>query len=403
MRHNFPRVFLALFLFLIVSVSVAFAQGSLDFTDATATPWQPAGNISQTFNNIGNSLPPVTVKVTVGGNTNRFINTTPRNDARGLWLSTSFASSNDKVTIQFDFSDPVMNLNFGIRGIDRDVRNSNYQDRVLIEGYDNNNAGVTPGISYNLRQVYQTDGASSFIKILSGFNEDFFDSTLAIVSYGGGGIKKLILTYDSGREILRREIAPQSIFLTNLTWSNIVPVQLIYFKGKIDNNSTQLNWATATEINSDFFSVQRSIDLKEFTDLGKIKSAGESKQRLEYSFLDEAPLPGTNYYRLKQTDKDGASEFSKIIAVNVQNGGSKFAIYPNPSDGSSINLQFDSIELDGLRLVDMLGRDIAFKDEALSGSNLKLVPTRELTTGLYFVTYSANGQSRTTQKLYVNK
>ena len=403
MRHIFSRVFLALLSFLTVSVSMTFAQGSLDFTDASATPWQPAGNISQTFNNIGNSLPPVTVKVTIGGNTNRFINSTPRNDARGLWLNTNFASSNDKVTIQFDFSDPVMNLNFGIRGIDRDVRISNYQDRVLIEGYDNNNAGVTPGISYNLRQVYQTDGASSFIKILSGYNEDFFDSTLSIISYGGGGIKKLILTYDSGREILRREITPQSIFLTNLTWSNIVPVQLIYFKGKVDNNSTQLNWATATEINSDFFSVQRSIDLKEFVDLGKIKSAGESKQKLEYSFLDEAPLPGTNYYRLKQTDKDGASEFSKIIAVNVQNGGSKFAIYPNPSDGNSINLQFDNIELDGLRLVDMLGRDVAFKVEALSGSNLKLVPTRELTTGLYFVTYSANGQSRTTQKLYVNK
>ena len=404
MHHIYTRVFSTLLLFsVIIPNGTLFAQGSLDLTDVTPTPWRPPGSLSQTFSNIGNSLPPVTVKVTVNGNVNRFVNTTPRNDARGLWLSTNFASLNDVLTVQFDFSDPVMNLNFGIRSIDRDLRIGNYQDRVFIEGYDNNNVGVTPNISYNLSQIYQTDGASSFIKILSGYNEDFFDTTVAVVRYGGGGIKKLILTYGSGREVLRGQLTAQSIFLTNLSWSNIVPVQLIYFKGKMENSRSQLNWATATEINSDFFSVQRSIDLKDFVDIGKVKSAGDSRQRLEYSYFDEAPLPGVNYYRLKQVDKDGASEFSKIIAISPQSNGSKFAIYPNPSNGSEVNLQFDSIDLDGLRLIDMLGRDINFKIEAVSGSNLKIVPSHELPNGLYFVTYSANGQSRTTQKLYINK
>ncbi len=226
---------------------------------------------------------------------------------------------------------------------------------------------------------------------------------MAVVRYGGIGIKKLILTFDSGRDVRRGTITAQSIFLTNLSWANIVPVQLIYFKGKAENNRTQLNWATATEINSDYFNIQRSVDLKEFVDLGKVKSAGDSKTRLEYSFLDEAPLPGVNYYRLKQMDKDGAAEYSKIIAVNVQSGGSKFAIYPNPSDGTAINLQFDSIDLEGLHLMDMLGREVPFKIEAVSGSNLKLIPSRELINGLYFVSYSSSGQTRTTQKLYVNK
>jgi hypothetical protein len=317
-------------------------------------------------------------------------------------LSIDLGSRLQAITVTFTFSEPVTNLTFGIRGIDRELSFSNYQDRVAIEGYGDNGGAVTPNVSYNPSFAYLTDGLSPNIKVLSGFNADPLDSTLSVVNFRSG-VKRLVITYGSGRDVRTGNITSQSIFLTNLAWSNIVPVQLIYFKGKAENERVRLNWATATEINSDYFKVERSIDLKEFTPIGQIASAGDSRQRIEYNFLDETPLPGVNYYRLRQVDKDGTLDFSKIIAVNPQSDAANFVVYPNPSDGQTIKLQFDNIELDGLKLVNMLGQEVPFDIEAASNNGLAIRPKRELQAGMYFVTYTSIGRSRVTQKLFVNR
>ena len=103
-------------------------------------------------------------------------------------------------------------------------------------------------------------------------------------------------------------------------------------------------------------------------------------------------------------DKDRASEYSKIIAVSPQTAASRFVIYPNPSDGQTIKLQFDNLELDGLRLSTLLGQEIPFAIQANNTNSLTIKPLRELQTGLYFITYAdAMGRGRMTQKLWVNK
>jgi hypothetical protein len=404
MNYNL-RLCRILVIFLLTAViTPTFGQGFLDLTSGTSTPWTD-GALQRVFSNIGTSFPPVTVTTIISERTSSLINATPRNDPRGLWLNADFASRTNVIKITFLFSEPVTNLSFGIRGLDRELTFSNYQDRVAIEGFDDKGVGVTPSLQYNPFKVYETDGTSPYIKVLQGATSDDFDSTLSTVSFKGAGIKQLTLTYDCGRDVRRGEITAQGIFLTGLSWANIVPVQLMYFRGKSENNRSQLNWATATELNSDYFSVQRSIDLKEFTELGKVKSAGNSKLKLEYSYLDEAPLPGINYYRLKQVDKDGATEYSKIIAVNVQGDGTQFAIYPNPSDGQTIQVQFSDLELDGLQLVDIVGREVPFNISASSSSSVTLLPLRALSNGIYFVTYkdTAWGRSRITKKLIVSK
>jgi hypothetical protein len=181
------------------------------------------------------------------------------------------------------------------------------------KGYDDKGIGVAPTVSYNPVYAFLTDGTAPHIKVVSGFNADPFDSTPTTVTFRNSGIKTLTITYGTGPDIRFGGLTTQSIFLTGLSWSSIVPVQLIYFRGKSEADRVRLNWATATEINSSHFNVERSTDLKDFTTIGKITSAGDSRQRIEYNFLDEAPLPGVNYYRLKQVDKDGTSELSKII------------------------------------------------------------------------------------------
>jgi hypothetical protein len=382
--------------------TITFGQGFIDLSSANETsPWSPDGALIKTFTNVG--IPPITVTARVEGFTNRLNNNTPRTDTRGLWFSMNLASRLQAITINFTFSEPVTNLSFGVLGIDRDLSFSNYQDRIAIEGYDDRGVGVTPTVSYNPSIAFLTDGTAPHIKVLSGFNVDPLDSTRSTVTFRNAGVKRLTITYGSGRDVRLGSLTTQSIFLTGLSWSSIVPVELLYFRGKSETDRVRLSWATATEINSAYFNVERSTDLKDFTTIGKITSAGDSRQRIEYSFLDEAPLPGINYYRLKQVDKDGSSDLSKIIAVSPGTEASHFVVYPNPSDGQSIKLQFNNLELDGLRLVTMLGQEIPFEIQATNSNNLTIHPNRHLENGLYFVTYLTPDRGRVTQKLWVNR
>lgn len=402
--RNFIECMRGVFIIIAIFFSTfSFGQGFIDLSSNNETsPWSPDGALTKTFSNAG--TPPITVTATVGGFTNRFNNNTPRTDSRGLWFSMSLGSRLQAITINFTFSEPVTNLSFGVLGIDRDQGFSNYQDRIAIEGYDDKGVGVVPNVSYNPSFAFLTNGTSPHIKILSGFNADPFDSTRSTVTFRNSGIKRLTITYGSGPDVRNSgSLTTQSIFLTGLSWSNIVPVQLIYFRGKSESDRVRLNWATATEINSSYFNVERSIDLKEFTTIGKIQSAGDSRQRIEYNFLDEAPLPGVNYYRLKQVDKDGTSELSKIIAVSPDTEASKFVAYPNPSDGQAIKLQFNNLELDGLRLVTMLGQEIPFDIQASNTNGLTIHPQSTLENGLYFITYLTPERGRVTQKLWVNR
>lgn len=391
-----------LVLLAVLCTQLSFGQGFVDLTsESETTKWLPDGSLSHTFTNLG--TPPVTVTANIQGSTNRFNNNTPRSDSRGLWLSMNLGSRTQVVTISFTFSDPVTNLSFALLGIDRELSFSNYQDRVAIEAYDDKNTGVVPTITYNPSTAYLSNGTAAHIKVLSGFNADPLDTTRATVTFRNGGVKRFTLTYGSGSDARNGALSTQSIFLSSLSWSNIVPVQLMYFRGKSEAERVRLSWATALEINSSHFNVERSTDLKEFATIGKLTSAGDSRQVINYSFLDEAPLPGVNYYRLKQVDKDGTSDYSKIIAVSPQAEATQFVIYPNPSDGSSVRLQFDNLELDRLRLITMLGQEIPFEIQATSNNNLTIRPYKTLENGLYFMTYQTPDRGRVSQKLWVTR
>jgi len=97
---------------------------------------------------------------------------------------------------------------------------------------------------------------------------------------------------------------------------NPLPVEWLLFEAKKQNNSVLLHWATASEINSSHFEIQRSTDGLNFENIGWKSSAGFSSSITNYEFIDESPVIGTNYYRLKQVDFNGDFEFSINRAVS---------------------------------------------------------------------------------------
>ena len=127
---------------------------------------------------------------------------------------------------------------------------------------------------------------------------------------------------------------PDQDFFTNFL---LLPVQLTRFTAQQEQNRILLNWQTALEINNDHFIIESSKNGIEFQAIGKVEGAGTSYQLREYSFLDESPFLGINYYRLKQVDVDGKYAYSEF--ASAEHRQSKTELYPNPvAENVTLNL-----------------------------------------------------------------
>jgi fibronectin-binding autotransporter adhesin len=110
-----------------------------------------------------------------------------------------------------------------------------------------------------------------------------------------------------------------------------LPVELLSFTGKNTEGGNLLTWTTANETNNKGFDIERSNDGKTFGKLGWQDGQGNSKTPTSYTFIDNTPSVGLNYYRLKQWDFDGKYAFSKVIALN-NDSKTALSVYPNPAD-----------------------------------------------------------------------
>ena len=158
------------------------------------------------------------------------------------------------------------------------------------------------------------------------------------------------------------------------------------FTGKALNHAIQLNWTTATELDNDYFTLEKSIDGEHFDFLGKIKGAGNSQKQNNYQFIDLTPHPGVNYYRLLQTDFSGKTQsFHKIVAVDfIKNN--VLAIYPNPINNETliIHSEMENEQVAYLEIFDMKGQIIQSEQLFLQkGKTTYPLYLSNLSEGLY--------------------
>ncbi|MDH5367434.1 MAG: T9SS type A sorting domain-containing protein [Cyclobacteriaceae bacterium] len=141
---------------------------------------------------------------------------------------------------------------------------------------------------------------------------------------------------------------------------NALPIELVSFDGKLGNDEIVLTWVTASEINNDYFSIERSFNGQNFEQVAIVDGAGNSSESITYSAIDAHPYIGKSYYRLMQTDFDGAFSYSKVIMVEYDVFGSyEVQVYPNPSDNNKFTIGFSRFPIDKnvvITLTDALGR-----------------------------------------------
>jgi hypothetical protein len=167
-----------------------------------------------------------------------------------------------------------------------------------------------------------------------------------------------------------------------------LPVELLNFNASLSEQKTvELNWITTTELNNDFFTIERSNNGINWEPIKEIDGAGNSSSLLSYSTIDQDPYFGISFYRLKQTDFDGQYEYSQIRSVKLERlANSQIEIYPNPTNNKII-LIGNTSELEDIKIFNCLGQDVTTYI-TITKSNEKesvVIDMAKLTIGMYYV------------------
>ena len=177
-----------------------------------------------------------------------------------------------------------------------------------------------------------------------------------------------------------------------------LPIEVVYFNASVNGFSVNLDWATASEENFDRFEVQRAVGSFEFTTIGTIYGAAENSYELrDYQFIDERPVKGINYYRLKAIDLDGTFEISDLQAVKVENAD-WVKVYPNPASDRIVNLDIANPAGQMVKIFDSYGRNVS--SSSVSGYTQQ-IDLSSLAPGVYTIEI-IDGLSRQSRQLIVD-
>ncbi len=181
-----------------------------------------------------------------------------------------------------------------------------------------------------------------------------------------------------------------------LSWpyigQGVLPVAFDYFRAEQKQPySIKLNWGTVQEVNNTDFIIERSDDQKRWVAIGSLKSAGNSSNRFAYTFNDNNPLSGYNYYRIRQVDVDGKTSFSEIVRVNNQ-VKKNISIFPNPVNAAAqLYSKANFKQGQSIQLIDARGSRVR-TITVNGGSNSMQIDMASFVSGLYLVQVVENGR-----------
>jgi hypothetical protein len=206
---------------------------------------------------------------------------------------------------------------------------------------------------------------------------------------------------------MRNSILILSLIILTGKKVDAMPLTLTEFNGQfLPTNSVLLNWNTMVEINTAYFTIQRSSDGINFQDLAQVNSKSSdtsSVYQLNYQYIDPAPLPGIAYYRLQITDKDGTSSHSETIQLsNDRSLGIK--IFPTVVQNSNLFVQSEkSIKNAKLEIFDLSGKKLTdCYWEVLNGNqSVTLSPNSHIAKGAYLARLTSNGEQLINQMIVI--
>lgn len=218
---------------------------------------------------------------------------------------------------------------------------------------------------------------------LTGIREEWSRELIDLSSYTGAGMNNIRLQFqfvsntdpsNSADPYYRKR--DDGFYLDNIQLIKstsrliVLPVEFLSFEGKkLSNGNVELKWNATTDDQHDYFEVQRSLDGLQFTAIGQVRTPPPCV------FIDTAALPGVNYYRIRQVDKNGSFGYSTVIRVQYAKNRLSYSLYPNPAH-DIMRLSLAGIKNEQLRVVlsDLSGRKVSEQNVVMqqSATELKL-------------------------------
>ena len=170
-----------------------------------------------------------------------------------------------------------------------------------------------------------------------------------------------------------------------------LPIELVDFSGHCNNDIVTLNWITATEKNNDYFTIEKSKDAFNFTEVGTVKGAGSSNTQLKYKFEDNDSRTDLRYYRIKQTDFDKTITYSQIITAEKCKPlfDFEFEVFPNPAN-DQLNISTSAFGTK-LVIINLFGKIIY---ENNGDANETVIDVSQFESGIYFAQMISEGKTQ---------
>lgn len=186
---------------------------------------------------------------------------------------------------------------------------------------------------------------------------------------------------------------------------NPLPVELLSFTASCENDFVQLKWVTESEVNADYYTIERSYDGVNWQQINQQQANGTTFIQHTYFFNDSTRNSNQTYYKLKQVDLDGAISLEKIIASTCHfNDGIAVELYPNPNNGNfNLSIQSNTQKAAQMNIYTSDGKLVAANSFAIAiGANLFPLSLTDAATGIYFVN-TIIGTETIIHKVSVNK
>ncbi len=219
--------------------------------------------------------------------------------------------------------------------------------KVLDEVYANGSSGL-PENKFRVQRTWDiskaTPNGGSGLDLMFYWNDGELSGPMSIPAlfhHEGSWVKQTGITFSGSNSLsyvgYTGTFSPFSV----MDGSTTLPVTWLSFTARKQNTSVAINWSTATEQGTSKFTVQHSVNGIDWHNLGTRTAAGFSSLPQAYSFIDDNPASGANFYRLIQHDIDGRQSYSKVLRLNFDDLTSHMLLYPNPVTDGVLNVRLD--------------------------------------------------------------
>ncbi len=208
-------------------------------------------------------------------------------------------------------------------------------------------------------------------------------------------------TNDAGNDRVTNIVVPSSAFFED--WIlvdnlNPLPVELVNFEAECKTEEVLIKWSSQTEINNDYYVVEKSYDAINFFELSRVQGSGNSNVLKNYSVIDTDVSNGTIYYRIKQVDFNEGVNYHKIISTRCNSDGFSVDQLSLNNNEMKFNISATAGENLSIYFYDYRGRIIKEQVEQIEkGNNVIRLSNLNLSTGIYLLSIIGEEHSYSTK------